>query len=90
MAQCYFCQILILFLILKSKKDLKANKIIDSSVILDDVGEEDYFRDELLIELETLRLRLLSRIDQFIKHQINKRGITLIENTYTGFDTEYE
>ena len=29
-------------------------------------------------------------MDQYIKVQIQKRGICLIQNTYSGFDTEYE
>ena len=46
--------------------------------------------EELIDELEVLRVDLLGRIDQFIRHQLHKRGITVMFNTYTGFDTEYE
>jgi hypothetical protein len=33
---------------------------------------------------------VLSRLDQYLKISIQKRGITIIENTYSAFDTEYE
>jgi hypothetical protein len=44
---------------------------------------------EIMDELEILRVELLSRMDQFLKLKIQKRGITGIQNTYCVFDTEY-
>jgi hypothetical protein len=41
-------------------------------------------------DLCVLRDRLISDLDPFIRIQIQKRGITVISNTYTGFDTEYK
>jgi hypothetical protein len=41
-------------------------------------------------ELEFWRIKLHSRLDQFIKTQVQKRGMTIIENSYTSFDSEYE
>jgi hypothetical protein len=32
----------------------------------------------------------MSRLDPFLRVQIQKRGITIIQNIYTGFDTEFE
>lgn len=45
---------------------------------------------EIIDDLEFLKDKLLKRMDQYLKSQIKKRGITIIENSYTGFDTEYE
>jgi hypothetical protein len=52
--------------------------IVDASVL------------ELIDELENLKQSLFSRFDQYLKLQVQKRGITVVQNTYTGFDTEYE
>lgn len=41
-------------------------------------------------DLEELRRSLLSRFDPYLRFQIQKRGISIIHNTYTGFDPEYE
>jgi hypothetical protein len=41
-------------------------------------------------ELKRLRNDLVSRLDPYLRMQVQKRGITIIQNTYTGFDTEYE
>lgn len=46
--------------------------------------------EELLCALETARVDLLGRLEQYIKFQFQWRGITLIQNSYCGFDTEYE
>jgi hypothetical protein len=45
---------------------------------------------ELYFELLTVRDKLRSRLEQYVKAQFQKRGITIIQNTYTGFDSEYE
>ena len=45
---------------------------------------------EVLYELDVLKQRLYARLDQYVKIQIQKRGMTIIENSYTAFDTEYE
>lgn len=44
----------------------------------------------MVSDLENLKIDLTSRLDPYLKLQIQKRGVTIIENTYTGFDTEYE
>jgi hypothetical protein len=45
---------------------------------------------EVLYELDSLKNRLFARLDQYIKIQIQNRGITIIENSYTAFDCEFE
>lgn len=45
---------------------------------------------DLLDDLLFCKNLLLSRLDPYLKHQLHLRGITFIQNTYTGFDTEYE
>lgn len=42
------------------------------------------------MELEGLTSVFYSRMDPFLRFQIQKRGVTIIQNTYIGFDTEYE
>lgn len=49
--------------------------------------EED--EDDISL-LSTLKGDVFSRLDQYIKVQLQKRGITIIENTYAAFDTEFE
>jgi hypothetical protein len=62
-------------------KSIDVDKLdIDSSLEL----------EELLCDLDNERLKLLSRLDQYIKFQFQQRGITVIQNSYCGFDTEYE
>lgn len=41
-------------------------------------------------ELEGLIKTFYEKIDPFLKIQFQKRGITVMQNTYIGFDTEYE
>lgn len=54
------------------------------------LGLDSSSEEEMLIELEILKKKLFSRLEQFIKVQIQKSGISIIHNTYTGLDTEYE
>ena len=69
----------------KSLKNISDLKRLNISGI-DDIDSEL----EVLYELDVLKQRLYARLDQYIKIQIQKRGITIIENCYTAFDTEYE
>ena len=46
--------------------------------------------DEKFHDLDVLSQKLFSRLDPFLKIQVQKRGITIIQNTYAGYDTEYE
>jgi len=45
---------------------------------------------EDLNDLEVLKSKLHSRLDPYIRVPVQKRGVTVIQNAYTGFDTEYE
>ena len=45
--------------------------------------------EELLVDLEVVKGKMHARLDQFIKVKIQKHGIRIIHNTYTGLDTEY-
>jgi hypothetical protein len=68
------------YVIIKCIKELK----------LDCSGDWTYDdKEELVAEMECLRDELLSRVDHYLRIQIQKRGITVMQNTYTGFDTEY-
>lgn len=41
-------------------------------------------------ELQEMRQTIINRLDSYLKFQIQRRSITFIQNTYTGFDTEFE
>jgi hypothetical protein len=45
---------------------------------------------ELLNALDYLKKDLLARLDPYIRCQLQKRGVSIIQNVYVGFDTEYE
>lgn len=45
--------------------------------------------DQVLIFKE-LKHDLVHRLEPYLRLQIQKRGISITQNTYTGFDTEYE
>ena len=57
---------------------------------LDNELDNEELFNSVYTELDLLRVRMLTRIDQFIRHQLSRRGITCIQNCYVGFDTEYE
>jgi hypothetical protein len=60
-------------------------KVLEQSrlVTFEDVGLDQ------LSDLEQQNTKLFSSLDPFLRIQIQKRGISIIQNTYTGFDTEY-
>lgn len=62
-------------------------KIMDPQDKLEPLSEE---YKELLADIECVKASLLARLDQFLKAQTQKRGISIIQNTYTGFDSEYQ
>ena len=51
---------------------------------------ESGFELELFSELKCLKEKLYYRLDQYLKVQVKNKGFTIIKNTYTGFDTEFE
>lgn len=68
---------------LQSFKEIKAIKV--KGFELDNEVETEIFD-----ELEKLKHSLFSRLEIYLKSHIQKRGITLIQNNYSGFETEYE
>lgn len=44
---------------------------------------------DILSDLELIADKTLATLDPFIRVQMQRKGITFILNTYTGFDTEY-
>jgi hypothetical protein len=45
--------------------------------------------EDVLSEMYELKSSFKSRLEQYLKMQVQVRGISIIENTYMGFDTEY-
>src|SRR6185312_6345203 len=45
---------------------------------------------DLMVDFEVLIKNIFSRIDPSIRIKLQKRGISVIQNVYTGFDTEYK
>lgn len=72
-----FITINLLFVISKELVELRLNTF-DNSVL------------DTIDNLESLRTSLISSLDPYLRVQFQKRGITIIQNTYCGFDTEYE
>jgi len=60
---------------------MKQLKFLESS----GVGQTNTYTD-----LKTLKFTLTNKIDPFLRLQVKNRGITVFQNIYTGFDTEYE
>jgi len=50
---------------------------------------EEFINDNLLIDYITLAKDILHKIDPSIRSKLTKRGISITQNIYTGFDTEY-
>lgn len=67
----------VLHLVINALEELRPTSFDEESILL-------------VNDLEVLRLDLTGRLDPSIRMQIQKRGVTVIQNTYTGFDTEYE
>lgn len=45
---------------------------------------------DLMVDFEVLIKNLFTRIDPSIRIKLQKRGLSVIQNIYTGFDTEYK
>jgi hypothetical protein len=53
--------------------------------------ENDFESDsDLLADFKTLSKDIFSKIDPSLRVKLQKRGISVIQNIYTGFDTEYK
>ena len=44
----------------------------------------------LFLEATCLKDKLFAKLDPFLRFQLQKRGVTIIQNSFVGFDTEYE
>ena len=56
---------------------------------LDCVKTPEIVRDDYLTEFRYYEQELYSRLDTSIRYHIQKRGLSIKENVYVGFDTEY-
>lgn len=45
---------------------------------------------DLMVDFEVLIKNIFTRIDPSIRIKLQKRGLSVIQNIYTGFDTEYK
>lgn len=45
---------------------------------------------DLLADFKTLSRNIFSKIDPSLRIKMQKRGVSVIQNVYTGFDTEYK
>jgi len=66
-----------IFFVLQSKYAVKGDVMTDKDC-------------ELFNALDYLKKDLLTRLDPYIRCQLQKRGVSIIQNVYVGFDTEYE
>lgn len=76
----FWCNYINLSLLLTIHRELKMVR----SEFMDDKALD------LLCDLESVTKHLTSFLDPYIRIQLQKRGITVFQNLYTGFDTEYE
>lgn len=56
----------------------------------DEIDFDKAFECEVFEELVLLKQKYFHRLDQYLKMQLGKRGISVIQNTYCAFDTEYQ
>ena len=52
--------------------------------------DESLLHSDLMADLQVLSKDIFSKIDPSIRVKMQKRGISVIQNIYTGFDTEYK
>ena len=75
-----FLNLNLYYLVIKKIRDFRER----NSVAFDEKAVDLY------TDLESLADSLMLRIDPYLRLQFQRRGVTVIQNTYTGFDTEYE
>jgi|ERR1700679_2223179 hypothetical protein len=51
--------------------------------------EEENTKNDLVTDLRVRERVYFSRLDPSIRHHMRKSGISLVKNTYVGFDTEF-
>lgn len=52
-------------------------------------GKNEEVCSDILLELRTKEKELFGRLDPSIRHRLQKGGVSLKENIYVGFDTEF-
>lgn len=69
---------------------LKLYLIVETIRIeLEHSSSNNVYKD-LLMDYKVLAREVLGKVDSSIRLKLTKRGISVIQNTYTGFDTEYK
>lgn len=61
-------------------------KSINEYIVIKTPGSED----DYLVDLEVLKNELVGLLSSEWRIGLVKRGISIVQNTYTGFDSEYE
>jgi hypothetical protein len=57
---------------------------------LNDIEEKHGNESDVYADLSVIAHNILEKIDPSIRVKIQKKGISIIQNIYTGFDTEYK
>lgn len=60
------------------------------SLIHNPMIEELYDCKDTFLELDVMSKEIRNNLDSYIKLGLKRSGLTIIQNTYTGFDTEYK
>jgi hypothetical protein len=61
------------------------------SIDIDKLDIDSSFElEDLIGDLDDQRVKMFSRLDQYIKYQLKRRGFSIIQISYCGFDTEYD
>lgn len=75
------------------KKTFEAYKWLFNLLILNlyyiSLSFSDGSDNDLEVDFKVLADQLYSKLDSSIRKKLQKRGISVIQNVYTGFDTEY-
>lgn len=57
--------------------------------VLKELTDEGLNGSDLYIDYDSLGKELLSKLDPSIRSRLSKKGLSITQNIYTGFDTEY-
>lgn len=63
---------------------------LSEEIIFKLAQENEELYNDLLTDYKTLSKELYSRLDLSIRSKLMKKGISITQNIYTGFDTEYQ
>lgn len=66
-------------------------KKLEEVLELSNLSESDkVLVHDLIVDLQTCALKHYGSINPSVRESLRQRGLTLTENTYCGFDTEYK